>query len=71
MRSKHKKKFLIIAGTMLVGAISFLVYALNNPQASFPWNNEISYVIYILYFLGMCTMFIIGKRWCLNTVNPF
>ena len=36
-----KKYSRIIAVIMLVIAIVFIFIALNNPQASFPWSNEI------------------------------
>ena len=41
-----KKYSRIIAVIMLVIAIVFIFIALNNPQASFPWSNEITYILY-------------------------
>ena len=44
-----KKYSRIIAVIMLVIAIVFIFIALNNPQASFPWSNEITYILYGVY----------------------
>ena len=41
-----KKSSRIVAVIMLIIAIIFFVVALNNPQASFPWNNIITYILY-------------------------
>ena len=45
------KKYLKIALTLLVIGIIFIFYALNHPEASFPWSNNITYIIYIVYLL--------------------
>lgn len=45
------KKYLRIALTLLVIGIIFIFYALNHPEASFPWSNNITYIIYIVYLL--------------------
>ena len=42
-----KKYSRIIAAIMLVIAIVFIFIALNNPQASFPWSNAITYILYV------------------------
>ena len=44
----NKKISRIIGMIMLVVAIIFLVFALNNPQASWFWNNTITYTLYII-----------------------
>ena len=44
-----KKYSRIIAVIMLVIAIVFIFIALNNPQASFPWSNAITYILYGVY----------------------
>lgn len=46
---KTNRIFLIIALVMVIIAICFIIYALNNPQARFPWSNSITYVIYLIY----------------------
>lgn len=45
------KKYLKIALIMLVIGIIFIFYALNHPEASFPWSNNITYIIYMVYLL--------------------
>ncbi len=46
---KSGKKFLVLGITMTILAILFVFYALNNTQKSYPWNNYITYMIYISY----------------------
>lgn len=53
-----KKVSRVIACIMLVIWITFLFFALNNPQLSWPWNNAISYSIYLAYFIFMVVLFI-------------
>ncbi len=36
----------------------FIFIALNNPQASFPWSNEITYILYGVYVCLMIVLFI-------------
>lgn len=36
---------------MIVIAIIFIGFALMNPQAGFPWSQETTYVIYMVYIL--------------------
>ncbi|MBE6011415.1 hypothetical protein [Anaeropeptidivorans aminofermentans] len=45
------KSFLILGIVMIISAIFFIIYALNNPQASFPWHNSITYIIYMAYIV--------------------
>jgi len=57
-----KKKislFLIIGIVIVIVAICFVIFALNNPQASFPWSNTITYGIYIIFVIA--TIFFILK----------
>ena len=53
-----KKNSRIIAVFMLVIAIVFIFIALNNPQASFPWSNGITYILYGVYVCLMIVLFI-------------
>ena len=53
-----KKYSRIIAVIMLVIAVIFIFVALNNPQASFPWSNTITYILYGLYVVIMVVLFI-------------
>ena len=41
----------IISWIMIVIAILFIAFALMNPQAGFPWSQETTYVIYMVYIL--------------------
>lgn len=54
----NKKISRIIGIIMLVVAIIFLVFALNNPQASWNWNNTITYTLYIIYLVVMIFLLI-------------
>ena len=53
-----KKVSRIIAGVMLVIAVGFVVYALMHPEASFPWSNKITVVLFIVYLAAMTVLFI-------------
>ena len=57
---KIKRIFLVIGIAMLIFAIGFVIFALNNPQASFPWNNTITYSIYAVYLIVMVVSFILS-----------
>ena len=49
---KKNKIFLFIGIVMFIIAIGFIIYAFNNPQASFPWSNSITYGIYLIYIVA-------------------
>lgn len=54
-------KFKIYAfsgSALMLLAIAFILYAVNNPQASFPWSNAVTFSIYIAY--GLLTGLICG-----------
>jgi len=57
-----KKKAKIIAGIMLLFAIGFFLFAVTHPTASFPWSNEITYFIYIVYVLVMVVLLIAPNK---------
>ena len=59
-----KKTCRIIAIIMLLAAIGFFVYAINNPQFSWPWSNGITYTIYGVYIAITAVLFIapFGKK---------
>ena len=40
----------IIGLIMLIIAIVFIMFALNHPEKSFPWNNTITWLLYGVYF---------------------
>ena len=56
------KKTKIIAIIMFNLEIIFIIFALKNPQASFPWSNIITYSLYFLYNLIMFILFFLKKR---------
>ena len=45
------KLYSIVGVALLLFAIAFIFFAVNNPQASFPWSNSVTYSIYIVYAL--------------------
>ena len=55
MTKKHSR---IIAVIMLVIAVIFIGIALNNPQASFPWSNTITYIFYGIYIIVLMVLFV-------------
>jgi hypothetical protein len=46
---------------MLIIAIAFIVFALNHPEMSFPWNNTITWLLYGLYILVTVMLLIAPK----------
>jgi type IV secretory pathway VirB2 component (pilin) len=53
-----KKLSRIIAAAMLFLAAAFLCYALNHPEASFPWSNTITFILYGVYAATVAVLFI-------------
>ena len=51
-----KKKSRIIALVMLMAAAAFVIYALRHPEASFPWSNAVTCILYGLYLTAMLVM---------------
>ena len=51
----------IIGVIMLIVAIVFIVFALNHPEMSFPWNNTITWLLYGLYILVTVMLLIAPK----------
>lgn len=49
----RKKTSWTIGLIMLIVAIAFVIFALTHPTASFPWSNTITYILYIVYFIGV------------------
>ena len=43
----------IIGIIMLIVACLFIIYAFNHPEASFPWRNQMTYILYGCYLLVM------------------
>lgn len=48
----------IIGFIMLIAAVVFLFFAMQHPEMSFPWNNTITYSLYIVYLVAMVIMLI-------------
>ncbi len=53
------KIYLTLGCLLSIIAIAFILYAVNNPQSSFPWSNSVSYTIYVVY--GIATGLVWGK----------
>ena len=51
----------IVGLVMLITAVAFIVFALNHPEMSFPWNNTITWLLYGLYVLVIVVLFIAPK----------
>ena len=51
----------IIGLLMLIIAVIFIMFALNHPEMSFPWNNTITWLLYGLYVLVIVVLFIAPK----------
>ena len=51
----------IIGVIMLIIAIVFIMFALNHPEMSFPWNNTITWLLYGLYVLVTVVLLIAPK----------
>ena len=54
----NKKIARIIGLVMVVIAIVFVVFALNHPEMSFPWNNTITWALYGLYAIVTAVLLI-------------
>ena len=53
-----KKTSRIIGIVMLVLALTFIIFAFNHPEMSFPWNNTITWVLYGLYAIVTAVLLI-------------
>ena len=51
----------IIGVIMLIVAFVFIMFALNHPEKSFPWNNTITWYLYGVYFLVTVVLLIAPK----------
>ena len=51
----------IVGLVMLIISVAFIVFALNHPEMSFPWNNTITWLLYGLYILVTVVLFIAPK----------
>lgn len=55
----NKKIYRIVAIIMFLFLIGFILFAFNHPELSFPWQNSISYILYVLYIAVMIVFFVI------------
>jgi ABC-type transport system involved in cytochrome c biogenesis permease subunit len=53
-----KKISRIAAAAMLLLAAAFLCFAFNHPEASFPWSNTITFILYAVYAIAVIILFI-------------
>lgn len=51
----------IIGVIMLIVAFVFIMFSLNHPEKSFPWNNTITWLLYGVYFLVAVVLLIAPK----------
>ena len=51
----------IIGVVMLIVAFVFIMFALNHPEKSFPWNNTITWLLYGVYFFVIVVLLIAPK----------
>ena len=58
----RKKTSWTIGLIMLIVAIAFVIFALTHPTASFPWSNTLTYILYIVYFIGVVVFLIFPFR---------
>ena len=51
----------IVGLVMLIIAVAFIMFAVNHPEMSFPWNNTITWLLYGLYILVTVMLLIAPK----------
>ena len=51
----------IVGLVMLIIAFAFIMFAVNNPEMSFPWNNTITWLLYGLYVFVTVVLLIAPK----------
>ena len=57
-----KTVFKIIAIVLLIIGVLFVLFALNHPELSFPWDDVITYIIYVAYILLIVLFYLLGFR---------
>ena len=57
----NKKLVCTIGVLLLIIAVIFIMFALNHPEMSFPWNNTITWLLYGLYVLVTVVLLIAPK----------
>ena len=51
----------IVGLVMLIIAVAFIMFAVNHPEMSFPWNNTITWLLYGLYIIVTVMLLIAPK----------
>ena len=51
----------IVGLVMLIIAVAFIMFTVNHPEMSFPWNNTITWLLYGLYVLVTVVLLIAPK----------
>ena len=51
----------IVGLVMLIIAVAFIMFAVNHPEMSVPWNNTITWLLYGLYVLVTVVLLIAPK----------
>jgi uncharacterized membrane protein len=51
----------IVGLVMLIIAVAFIMFSVNHPEMSFPWNNTITWLLYGLYVLVTVVLLIAPK----------
>ena len=51
----------IVGLVMLIIVVAFIMFAVNHPEMSFPWNNTITWLLYGLYILVTVMLLIAPK----------
>ena len=51
----------IVGLVMLIIDVAFIMFAVNHPEMSFPWNNTITWLLYGLYVLVTVVLLIAPK----------
>lgn len=53
-----KKKLRIIGSVMLIVALTFVWFAMNHPELSWPWGKTVSLTLYGIYLVVMVILLI-------------
>jgi len=56
------KILLYASAVIFLVATGFVIYAHNNPQASFPWSNTVTVSVYAVYIIVMIVCYVLYKR---------
>lgn len=67
-----KKRLFIPACVLAAAAIGFVIYAVGHPELSFPWNVQITHILYGLYVDTVMLLFVLAfwkKATCLNVLT--